>query len=53
MRLIAGYIGTNNTGADAEVYRPEAYPAGMSCLAQKLILGYITATVSRKTKSVL
>ena len=52
-KLMAGYIGTKNTGPYAEVYRPEAYPAGKSYFGRKLILGYITATVSRKTKSVL
>ena len=31
------FLDTKNTGPDAEVFRPEAYPAG-----------YITATVSRK-----
>ena len=28
--LISGYLNTKNTGSDAEVFRPEAYPAGMS-----------------------
>jgi urate oxidase len=36
------YLNTKNIGSDAEVFRPEAYPAG-----------YITATVSRKSKSKL
>ena len=35
--LIVAFLDTKNTGPDAEVFRPEAYPAG-----------YITATVSRK-----
>ena len=28
--LMVGYINTKNTGSDAEVFRPEAYPAGIS-----------------------
>ena len=28
--LIQGYLDTKNTGPDAEVFRPEAYPAGIS-----------------------
>ena len=28
--LISGYLNTKNTGSDAEVFRPEAYPAGTS-----------------------
>lgn len=26
---MTGYINTKNTGSDAEVFRPEAYPAGI------------------------
>jgi hypothetical protein len=46
------YLQTKNTGPDAEVYRPEAYPAGPQFIT-RLISGYITATVSRKSKSKL
>ena len=28
MSLMIGYLNTKNTGSDAEVFRPEAYPAG-------------------------
>jgi hypothetical protein len=47
------YLNTKNTGPDAEVFRPEAYPAGRSHEDYSDRLGLITATVSRKTKSKL
>ena len=51
--LTTDYLNTKNTGPDAEVYRPEAYPSGSSNHTRDWRIGYITATVSRKNKSKL